>query len=84
MNREWTGSPDPTDPDNFWLDDETGERVSAETGERTVPIEEKLNPPCPKCGGETSVQRWLAHECSAGCDTSQRSCLECDWLGDPE
>jgi hypothetical protein len=34
---EWSGSPDPTDPDNFWIDDETGERVSAETGERTAP-----------------------------------------------
>jgi hypothetical protein len=32
---EWSGYPDPTDPDNFWIDDETGERVSALTGERT-------------------------------------------------
>jgi hypothetical protein len=35
MTDEWSGSPDPTDPDNFWIDDETGERVNAETGERT-------------------------------------------------
>lgn len=32
---EWSGSPDPSDPDNFWIDDVTGERVSAATGERT-------------------------------------------------
>ena len=32
---EWLGSPDPDDPDNFWIDDETGERVNAHTGERT-------------------------------------------------
>jgi hypothetical protein len=32
--KEWIGSPDPTDPDNFWIDDETGERVNAHTGER--------------------------------------------------
>jgi len=32
---EWSGTPDPTDPDNYWLDDETGERVCAATGERT-------------------------------------------------
>lgn len=31
---EWRGSPDPTDPDNFWIDDDTGERVNAHTGER--------------------------------------------------
>lgn len=32
---EWSGSPDPSDPDNFWIDDDTGERVNAHTGERT-------------------------------------------------
>lgn len=32
---EWSGSPDPEDPDNFWVDDKTGERVNAQTGERT-------------------------------------------------
>lgn len=32
---EWTGHPDPRDPDNFWIDDKTGERVNAKTGERT-------------------------------------------------
>ena len=33
--KEWSGSPDPSDPDNFWIDDVTGERVNAKTGERT-------------------------------------------------
>jgi hypothetical protein len=32
---EWSGSPDPADPDNFWLDDATGERICALTGERS-------------------------------------------------
>jgi hypothetical protein len=32
---EWSGSCDPCDPANYWIDDETGERVSAATGERT-------------------------------------------------
>lgn len=32
---EWSGTPDPNDPDNFWIDDETGERVNAHTGERS-------------------------------------------------
>lgn len=31
----WSGSSDPTDPDNFWIDDETGDRICAKTGERT-------------------------------------------------
>lgn len=31
----WSGYPDPTDPDNFWIDDITGEQVNAITGERT-------------------------------------------------
>lgn len=39
---------------------------------------------CPECGGEIGVQTWLAHECSVGCDTSQRYCTECEWKGDPE
>ena len=34
---QWSGAPDPTDPDNFWIDDATGERVNAHTGERTAP-----------------------------------------------
>ena len=34
---EWSGHPDPNDPDNFWIDDKTGERVNADTGERTAP-----------------------------------------------
>ena len=32
---EWSGYPDPSDPDNYWIDDVTGERVNAETGQRT-------------------------------------------------
>jgi hypothetical protein len=32
---EWNGYPAPCDPDNFWLDDESGERVNAATGART-------------------------------------------------
>ena len=32
---KWSGSCDPCDPDNYWIDDETGERVSAETGEHS-------------------------------------------------
>lgn len=34
----WSGYPDPDDPDNFWIDDETGERVDAYTGERSGPL----------------------------------------------
>lgn len=32
---EWSGSCDPCDPANYWIDDETDERVSAATGERS-------------------------------------------------
>jgi hypothetical protein len=32
---EWSGAPDQRDHDNFWIDDNTGERVNAHTGERT-------------------------------------------------
>jgi hypothetical protein len=35
IGEEWSGSPDPKDPDNFWIDDVTGERVNAATGERS-------------------------------------------------
>lgn len=35
LEKEWQGSPDPVDPDNFWIDDKTGERVNAHTGERS-------------------------------------------------
>jgi len=35
---EWRASPDPKDPDNFWIDDSTGERVCAATGARTMPV----------------------------------------------
>ena len=31
---EFSASPDPADPDNYWIDDKTGERICAETGER--------------------------------------------------
>lgn len=31
---DWSGSPCPLDPDNWWVDDDTGERVNATTGER--------------------------------------------------
>lgn len=34
--REWNGSPCPRDPDNCWIDDETGEHVSAVTFARTA------------------------------------------------
>jgi hypothetical protein len=34
---EWSGSLCPIDPDNYWIDDKTGERVNAVTGERTAP-----------------------------------------------
>jgi hypothetical protein len=36
---EWSGFPDPTDPDNFWIDDVTGERVNASSGERSSPAD---------------------------------------------
>lgn len=26
---EWSGSPCPDDPDNYWIDDKTGERIKA-------------------------------------------------------
>lgn len=32
---DWPASLCPIDPDNYWIDDETGERVNAHTGERT-------------------------------------------------
>jgi hypothetical protein len=32
---EWSGSPDPLSPDNFWIDDDTGERVCADNGDRS-------------------------------------------------
>ena len=34
---EWGGAQDATDPENFWVDDATGERVNARTGERNKP-----------------------------------------------
>ena len=35
LPQEWSGSPCRLDPDNFWVDDETSERVSAATGKRS-------------------------------------------------
>ena len=34
-NHEWSGSLDPVEPDLYWVDDDTDERVNAKTGERT-------------------------------------------------
>lgn len=31
----WSGSCDPCDPDNYWIDDDTNERVDCVTNERT-------------------------------------------------
>jgi len=31
---EWSGYPDPVFPDEFWIDDSTGERVSTTTNKR--------------------------------------------------
>jgi hypothetical protein len=36
LEEVWSGYPDPADPDNYWIDDKTGERVNATTGERTT------------------------------------------------
>lgn len=33
----WSGYPDPDDPDTYWIDDLTGERVHQIAGERTPP-----------------------------------------------
>lgn len=41
-DRDWSGSPCPLDPDNFWMDDDTGERVDASTGERRPYTEDEL------------------------------------------
>jgi hypothetical protein len=34
---EWKGSPCPYSPDTAWIDESTGERVDATTGERVRP-----------------------------------------------
>ena len=34
---EWSGSPSPEAPDTWWVDDETGEYVNAETNDRMAP-----------------------------------------------
>jgi len=31
---EWDGSPAPEAPDDYWVDDDTGEYIDARTGER--------------------------------------------------
>lgn len=33
---KWSGTPYPADPDNFWVDDFTGELVNTSTGERSL------------------------------------------------
>ncbi len=42
---EWSASPCPVDPDNYWIDDETGERVNADTGKRTKIVISRVEPP---------------------------------------
>lgn len=37
---EWSGSPDPDDPDNYWIDDATGQRRKAPNGEIVEPCPE--------------------------------------------
>lgn len=34
--QEWSGHTCPKDPDNYWVDDATGERVNATTNERST------------------------------------------------
>jgi hypothetical protein len=43
MKNEWSGSCDPCDPANYWIDDDTNERVDAVTGERSVHTCQMLN-----------------------------------------
>jgi hypothetical protein len=38
---EWWGSRDPSDPDNYWICEHTGERLNIHTGERTKIAGEK-------------------------------------------
>ena len=45
----WSGSCDPCDPDNYWIDDDTGERVDALTNERTEHV-------CPMMNADGSVK----------------------------
>lgn len=52
---EWSGSPDPDSPDTHWIDDATGERVDAVTGERTPP-------PCAP-GRHTDTGRGVCADC---------------------
>lgn len=42
--KDWSGSPWPGDRDNYWIDDDTGEIVSAETGERITVAQIKALP----------------------------------------
>jgi hypothetical protein len=41
---EWSGSQDPEDPDNLWVDDVTGERVCALDGSRATLREIAMTP----------------------------------------
>ena len=36
LDSEWSGSPCDVDPDNCWIDDDTGEHVCAATGKRSA------------------------------------------------
>ena len=64
MNAEqtWSGSPDPFDPDNFWIDDDTGERVNAATGERTpnLNLETEIDDVPVQCWQDQSENIWLS------------------------
>jgi hypothetical protein len=42
---EWSGTPCPDDPDNCWIDDETGEHVNAIDGTRST-----THPAIPRAG----------------------------------
>ena len=71
---EWSGTPDPSDPDNFWVDDKTEERVNAETGERTTEALERMNGTAKTLIAEMeqpSVPN-LTEGCQPGC-----ACREC-------
>lgn len=55
VSKEWSGSPCPIDPDNYWIDDKTGERVSATTGKRTRPSKNKTISLSAKCSDLCSM-----------------------------
>jgi hypothetical protein len=84
--REWSGSPDPRDPDNYWIDEATNERVNASTGVRTAltpadlkEIEEQLQRAeatglarCPDCGMPTIPDHQGLTEDEMRCDQCYR------------